>query len=98
MEIEQIRGTSWIRIFLQSFSIFHFRFAFFISILSYVLLGNYINTQQVNIQVENTYYKQAWCKRFFPFYYGLGQILFVHGLIGLFKNLQAYSDKSFTLM
>jgi ATP-binding cassette, subfamily C (CFTR/MRP), member 4 len=48
MEIEQIKGASWIRVFLQSFRIFHFRFALFISILSYVLLGNNINTQQVN--------------------------------------------------
>lgn len=58
MEIEQIRGTSWIRIFLQSFRIFHFRLALFISISSYVLLGNNINTKQVNKQVEKTYYKQ----------------------------------------
>jgi len=52
MEIKQIRGTSWIRVFTQSFRIFNFRFALFLSILSYVLLGNYINTQQVNAQVE----------------------------------------------
>lgn len=47
MELEQIRGVLYIRVFLQSFVIFHLRIAFFISILSYVLLGNYINTQKV---------------------------------------------------
>jgi len=59
IEIDQIRGTSWIRFFFQSFRIFHIRFALFICILSYVLLGNYINTQQVSTQVENIYYKHA---------------------------------------
>eukprot|EP00102_Acyrthosiphon_pisum_P027033 XP_016664243.1 PREDICTED: probable multidrug resistance-associated protein lethal(2)03659 isoform X1 [Acyrthosiphon pisum] len=54
MEIKQIRGTSWIRVLLQSFRIFHNRFALFICILSYVLLGNYINTQQVFVII--TYY------------------------------------------
>uniref|UniRef100_A0A2S2PCH1 Putative multidrug resistance-associated protein lethal n=1 Tax=Schizaphis graminum TaxID=13262 RepID=A0A2S2PCH1_SCHGA len=52
MEIEQIKGATWIRIFLQSFKIFHFRFALFISILSYVLLGNNINTQQVFVIIS----------------------------------------------
>ncbi|XP_060850595.1 probable multidrug resistance-associated protein lethal(2)03659 [Rhopalosiphum padi] len=52
MEIEQIKGASWIRVFLQSFRIFHFRFALFISILSYVLLGNNINTQQVFVIIS----------------------------------------------
>eukprot|EP00102_Acyrthosiphon_pisum_P018651 XP_016655861.1 PREDICTED: probable multidrug resistance-associated protein lethal(2)03659 isoform X2 [Acyrthosiphon pisum] len=52
MEIEQIRGTSWIRVFFQSFRIFHIRFALFTSILSYVLLGNYINTQQVFVIIS----------------------------------------------
>ncbi|KAL5233639.1 hypothetical protein ACI65C_001049 [Semiaphis heraclei] len=47
MELEQIRGVLYIRVFLQSFVIFHLRIAFFISILSYVLLGNNINTQKV---------------------------------------------------
>ncbi|XP_015366052.1 PREDICTED: probable multidrug resistance-associated protein lethal(2)03659 [Diuraphis noxia] len=47
MELEQIRGVLYIRVFLQSFVIFHLRIAFFISILSYVLLGNFINTQKV---------------------------------------------------
>ncbi|XP_026805613.1 probable multidrug resistance-associated protein lethal(2)03659 [Rhopalosiphum maidis] len=52
MEIKQIKGASWIRVFLQSFRIFHFRFALFISILSYVLLGNNINTQQVFVMIS----------------------------------------------
>ncbi|KAL4089621.1 hypothetical protein QTP88_024632 [Uroleucon formosanum] len=52
MEIKQIRGTSWIRVFVQSFRIFHFRLALFLSILSYVLLGNYINTKQVFIIIS----------------------------------------------
>ncbi|XP_060872271.1 probable multidrug resistance-associated protein lethal(2)03659 isoform X2 [Metopolophium dirhodum] len=47
LELEQIRGVLYIRVFLQSFVIFHLRFALFISILSYILLGNYINTQKV---------------------------------------------------
>ncbi|XP_060851388.1 probable multidrug resistance-associated protein lethal(2)03659 [Rhopalosiphum padi] len=47
MELKQIRGVLFIRVFLQSFIIFHLRFALFISILSYILLGNYINTQKV---------------------------------------------------
>jgi len=53
MEIKQIKGASWIRVFLQSFRIFHFRFALFISILSYVLLGNNINTQKVNTSFKH---------------------------------------------
>ncbi|KAF0749477.1 putative multidrug resistance-associated protein lethal(2)03659, partial [Aphis craccivora] len=52
MEIKQIKGASWIRVFLQSFRIFHFRFALFISILSYVLLGNNINTQKVFVIIS----------------------------------------------
>ncbi|XP_022162518.1 probable multidrug resistance-associated protein lethal(2)03659 isoform X2 [Myzus persicae] len=52
MEIKQIKGSSWIRVFLQSFRIFHFRLALFISILSYVLLGNNINTQQVFVIIS----------------------------------------------
>lgn len=48
MEIEQIRGVTWIRVFSQSMRIFHLRFALFISILTYVFLGNNINTKQVN--------------------------------------------------
>lgn len=60
MEIKQIRGTSWIRVFLQSFRIFHYRLALFISILSYVLLGNNINTKQVNICISlKTYYNKS---------------------------------------
>ncbi|XP_022162516.1 probable multidrug resistance-associated protein lethal(2)03659 [Myzus persicae] len=47
MELKQIRGALYIRVFLQSFVIFHLRFALFISIFSYILLGNYINTQKV---------------------------------------------------
>ncbi|XP_026805619.1 probable multidrug resistance-associated protein lethal(2)03659 isoform X1 [Rhopalosiphum maidis] len=52
IEIEQIKEASWIKVFLQSFRIFHFRFALFISILSYVLLGNNINTQQVFVIIS----------------------------------------------
>ncbi|KAE9539572.1 hypothetical protein AGLY_004824 [Aphis glycines] len=47
MELKQIRGVLFIRVFLQSFVIFHLRIALFTSILSYVLLGNYINTQKI---------------------------------------------------
>lgn len=49
MEIKEIRGSSYIGVIVTSFKIFHIRFALFISILSYVLLGNYINTHKVNI-------------------------------------------------
>ncbi|CAH1736130.1 unnamed protein product [Aphis gossypii] len=47
LELKQIRGVLFIRVFLQSFVIFHLRIALFTSILSYVLLGNYINTQKI---------------------------------------------------
>jgi ATP-binding cassette subfamily C (CFTR/MRP) protein 4 len=48
-EIQQIRGSSYIRGVLLSFIVFHTRIALFFSILSYVLLGNFITAQKVNI-------------------------------------------------
>ncbi|VVC32363.1 Hypothetical protein CINCED_3A001687 [Cinara cedri] len=52
MEIREIRGASYIRYILQSFKIFHTRFALFISILVYIILGNNINTQKVFIIIS----------------------------------------------
>ncbi|XP_025200376.1 probable multidrug resistance-associated protein lethal(2)03659, partial [Melanaphis sacchari] len=49
MELKHIRGVLFIRVFLQSFIIFHQRLTLFISILSYILLGNYINVQKIFI-------------------------------------------------
>lgn len=89
MEIEQIRGTSWIRVFLQSFRIFHFRLALFISILSYVLLGNNINTKQVNMCINYKFKKlniKSMALYLFSLGCGLEQILLVYG-IWFFQNL-----------
>lgn len=47
-EIQQIKGSSYIRGVLLSFIVFHTRIALFFSILSYVLFGNYITAQKVN--------------------------------------------------
>ncbi|XP_060850142.1 probable multidrug resistance-associated protein lethal(2)03659 isoform X2 [Rhopalosiphum padi] len=58
MEIGHIKGGSLVRVFLQSFKIFHFRFAIFqlfplfTSISSYTLLRNIINTQNVFIIIS----------------------------------------------
>lgn len=47
LETRQIRGALFIKIFMGSFKIFHSKIALFLSILSYVFLGNYINTEKV---------------------------------------------------
>lgn len=47
LEIDQIKSATHIKVIFLSFIIFHTRFAIFISILSYVLLGNYVTTQKV---------------------------------------------------
>lgn len=46
-EIEHIKISSYIRDTLTSLAIIQTRFQLFISILSYVLLGNYITVQKV---------------------------------------------------
>lgn len=48
LEVEQLRLASYIKVILQCFKIFHTRLALFISILSYILLGNAIDVQKVN--------------------------------------------------
>ncbi|XP_060872281.1 probable multidrug resistance-associated protein lethal(2)03659 isoform X3 [Metopolophium dirhodum] len=85
MEIKQIRGTSWIRVFLQSFRIFHFRFALFISIFSYVLLGNYINTQQVFVIISYYNLLMTTMTVFFP----QGIITLAEMLISI-KRIQSF--------
>lgn len=47
MEIKQIKGSSYIKAVLVSYSAFHTRISLFFSILSYVLLGNRITAQKV---------------------------------------------------
>ncbi|XP_025406860.1 probable multidrug resistance-associated protein lethal(2)03659 [Sipha flava] len=51
LEIDQIKSATHIKATIQSFIIFHTRIAIFSSILSYVLLGNYITSQKVFILV-----------------------------------------------
>lgn len=55
-EIQQIRGSSYIRGVLLSFIVFHTRIALFFSILSYVLLGNFITAQKVNSSLGIIYF------------------------------------------
>lgn len=47
MEMQQNRGSSYIRAIFLSLMVFHTRIALFFSILAYVVLGNYITAQKV---------------------------------------------------
>lgn len=46
-EIDQITKTSYIKATLLSFSVFNTRLALFLSVLLYVILGNYITASKV---------------------------------------------------
>ncbi|XP_046668372.1 probable multidrug resistance-associated protein lethal(2)03659 isoform X3 [Homalodisca vitripennis] len=48
-ELREISKTAYIRGILSSFTIFHIRIAIFVSILTYVFFGNYINATKVFI-------------------------------------------------
>jgi hypothetical protein len=47
-EIQQIRGSAYIRAILLSFVVIQIRFQIFISILAYILLGHYMNIKKVS--------------------------------------------------
>ncbi|XP_025202264.1 probable multidrug resistance-associated protein lethal(2)03659 isoform X2 [Melanaphis sacchari] len=71
-EIEHLKISAYIRDTLTSLAIIQTRFQLFISILSYVLLGNYISVQK--IFVITTYYSILMPTMTFFFCQGLGQI------------------------
>ncbi|XP_001946763.2 multidrug resistance-associated protein 4 [Acyrthosiphon pisum] len=71
-EIEHLKISSYIRDTLTSLAIIQTRFQLFISILSYVLLGNYITVQK--IFVITTYFSILMPTMTFFFCQGLGQI------------------------
>ncbi|CAH1738402.1 unnamed protein product [Aphis gossypii] len=71
-EIEHVKISAYIRDTLTSLAIIQTRFQLFISILSYVLLGNYISVQK--IFVITTYYSILMPTMTFFFCQGLGQI------------------------
>ncbi|XP_026820568.1 probable multidrug resistance-associated protein lethal(2)03659 isoform X1 [Rhopalosiphum maidis] len=71
-EIEHVKVSAYIRDTLTSLAIIQTRFQLFISILSYVLLGNYITVQK--IFVITTYYSILMPTMTFFFCQGLGQI------------------------
>lgn len=55
MEIEQIKGSTFIGFISISFKVFQTRFQLFVSIILYILLGNHISVHKVN----NIVYKVA---------------------------------------
>lgn len=54
-EVKLIKTSSFIKAVLVSMIIIQTRLQLFISILSYVLLGNYITVQKVNHDVANRF-------------------------------------------
>lgn len=48
MEIQQIKGATYVRIAFTSLKQIQIRLQIFISILTYAILGNYISAQKVN--------------------------------------------------
>lgn len=49
MEIQEIKKSTFTKIVLQSLRMCYVRFALFITFMTYVLLGNDIKIQQVNL-------------------------------------------------
>ncbi|XP_026820606.1 multidrug resistance-associated protein 4-like isoform X2 [Rhopalosiphum maidis] len=92
MEIQQIRGSSYIRAIFLSFMVFHTRIALFFSILAYVLLGNYITAQKVF--VVTTYYNilRVSLTIFFP--QAIAQIAELLMTIKRIQNFLSYKKKN----
>ncbi|XP_025405411.1 probable multidrug resistance-associated protein lethal(2)03659 isoform X2 [Sipha flava] len=51
-EIQQIRGSAYIRAILLSFVVIQIRFQIFISILAYILLGHYMNIKKLFVIIS----------------------------------------------
>ncbi|XP_050432547.1 probable multidrug resistance-associated protein lethal(2)03659 isoform X2 [Adelges cooleyi] len=90
-EIKQIRGASYIRAILLSFIVFHTRIALFVSILSYVLLGNYITAQKVFVITSYYNILRTTMTVFFP--QGIGQIAEMLISIKRLQNFLMYEEK-----
>ncbi|XP_025405942.1 probable multidrug resistance-associated protein lethal(2)03659 isoform X3 [Sipha flava] len=91
-EIQQIRGSSYIRGVLLSFIVFHTRIALFFSILSYVLLGNFITAQKVFVITSYYNILRTTMTVFFP--QGIGQIAEMLISIKRLQNFLLYEEKT----
>ncbi|VVC32358.1 Hypothetical protein CINCED_3A013682 [Cinara cedri] len=90
-EIQQIRGSSYIRGVLLSFIVFHTRIALFFSILSYVLMGNFITAQKVFVITSYYNILRTTMTVFFP--QGIGQIAEMLISIKRLQNFLLYEEK-----
>jgi ATP-binding cassette subfamily C (CFTR/MRP) protein 4 len=91
-EIQQIKGSSYIRGVLLSFIVFHTRIALFFSILSYVLLGNFITAQKVFVITSYYNILRTTMTVFFP--QGIGQIAEMLISIKRLQNFLLYEEKN----
>ncbi|XP_050545467.1 probable multidrug resistance-associated protein lethal(2)03659 isoform X2 [Daktulosphaira vitifoliae] len=91
-EVQQIKGASFIRAILLSFMVFHTRIALFASILSYVILGNYIDAQKVFVITSYYNILRTTMTVFFP--QGIGQVAEVLISVKRLQNFLMYEEKN----
>ncbi|XP_050545468.1 probable multidrug resistance-associated protein lethal(2)03659 [Daktulosphaira vitifoliae] len=91
-EIKQIRGGSYVKGILLSFIIFQTRLALFVSVLGFVLFGNYITAH--NVFVVTSYYNILRNTMTVLFPQAIGQIAELLISIKRLQNFLMYEEKN----
>ncbi|CAH1738400.1 unnamed protein product [Aphis gossypii] len=92
MEMQQIRGSSYIRAVFLSLMVFHTRIALFFSILAYVVLGNYITAQKVFVVAAYYNILRVSLTIFFP--HAITQTAELLMTIKRIENFLSYEEKN----